>query len=81
MSRVLKISKTVSFSSCGLLIKSGPSSKWYYCFPTGHKLTELYVRRNQLESFDELQYLVHLKNLKVSIIVISYCNCSVCYIP
>ena len=32
---------------------------------TGHKLTELYIRRNRLESLDELQHLVELQHLKV----------------
>ena len=33
---------------------------------TGHKLTELYIRRNQLSDFGELDHLTSLPNLTVS---------------
>ena len=33
----------------------------------GHKLTELYIRRNQLSDFDELDHLTALPNLTVTI--------------
>ena len=33
----------------------------------GHKLTELYIRRNQISDFSELDYLIALPNLTVSI--------------
>ena len=33
----------------------------------GHKLTELYIRRNQISEFSELHYLMALPNLTVSI--------------
>ena len=34
---------------------------------TGHKLTELYIRRNQLSDFSELDHLTSLPNLTVSV--------------
>ena len=34
---------------------------------TGHKLTELYIRRNQLSDFGELDHLTSLPNLTVSV--------------
>jgi Leucine-rich repeat (LRR) protein len=33
----------------------------------GHKLTELYIRRNQLSDFSELDHLTALPNLTVSV--------------
>ena len=38
------------------------------CTPdTGHKLTELYIRRNQLSDFSELDHLTSLPNLTVGV--------------
>lgn len=39
---------------------------WDLQYFTGRKLTELYVRRNQLSDFNELEHLTALPNLTVS---------------
>ena len=47
----------------------------------GHKLTELYVRRNQLSDYSELDHLTTLPNLTVSPTHKSmHIHCTVCYL-